>query len=170
MNSLAKRPSWRCGNAWILALALAALVPNEVKAGGLLAAKNNPQEKHCLATAIYFESRGEPVEGQKAVAQVIINRVKAKAFPNSVCGVVYQNREKRNRCQFSFACDGIKDNPSEKQAWNKAQTIASSALANAAPVSAVGSATHFHASSVRPAWSARMRQHARIGRHIFYGS
>ena len=66
-------------------------------------------EQQCLATGIYFEARGESVKGQAAVAQVILNRVRNPAYPKTICGVVYQNENWRNRCQFSFACDGIKD-------------------------------------------------------------
>ena len=78
----------------------------------------------CLATAIYFEARSEPESGQIAVAQVVLNRVKNPAYPNTVCGVVYQNKDKRNRCQFSFACDGIRDRISEQRAWSSAQALA----------------------------------------------
>jgi spore germination cell wall hydrolase CwlJ-like protein len=67
------------------------------------------KEQKCLAEGIYFEARGEKVEGQAAVAQVILNRVRNPTFPNTICGVVYQNDTWRNRCQFSFACDGIRD-------------------------------------------------------------
>ena len=75
-------------------------------------------EVKCLATAIYFEARGEPERGQIAVAQVVLNRLKNPAYPNTICAVVYQNKNKRNACQFSFACDGIPDRITNRTAWS----------------------------------------------------
>ena len=85
-------------------------------------------ELDCLTTAIYFEARGEPDIGQAAVAQVVLNRVKSERYPKSVCGVVYQNSRARNRCQFSFACDGKSDVPREAAAWRKARETATKSL------------------------------------------
>ena len=76
------------------------------------------KQKTCLANAIYFESRSEPVAGQTAVAQVVMNRVKNPTYPNTICGVVYQNKHRRNACQFSFACDRIPDRIRSKKAWD----------------------------------------------------
>jgi spore germination cell wall hydrolase CwlJ-like protein len=125
-------------------------------------------EVKCLATAIYFEARGEPARGQTAVAQVILNRVDSKAYPDSVCGVVYQNKHRRNACQFSFACDGKADTVREKRAWRKAERIAEDVAEGRGILREVGSATHYHADYVRPYWAKRMRRLASIGRHIFY--
>ena len=85
---------------------------------------NSDSEIKCLATAIYFEARGEGVRGQMAIAQVILNRVKNPAYPKTICGVVYQNAKSYHRCQFSFACDGLSDTVAEKAAWREALKIA----------------------------------------------
>ena len=81
-------------------------------------------EQKCLATAIYFEARGESLRGQAAVAQVVLNRVRNPTYPSTICGVVYQNDHLRNRCQFSFACDGIKDRITSRANYQMAQDIA----------------------------------------------
>lgn len=128
------------------------------------------KEIQCLATAIYFEARGEPSIGQKAVAQVILNRVEDDAYPESVCEVVYQNQDRRNACQFSFACDGIPDKTSDSRAWKKATAIASQTLRGRNPVMSQAKATHYHASNVRPRWASSLKRVQKIGRHIFYQS
>lgn len=134
-------------------------------------------EHTCLATAIYFEARGEPVSGQKAVAMVIFNRSKSRAYPHSVCGVVFQNARWRNRCQFSFACTGTSLVPENAEAWQRALKIAH-ARSSCAPGCSnhtlvdktnrlAVDATHYYANHVTPKWAARMRRHGQIGRHIF---
>ena len=90
----------------------------------LPASIRSASEQKCLATAIYFEARGEPEKGQLAVAQVVLNRVKNPAYPNTICGVVYQNKDRRFSCQFSFACDGIRDRITDQGAWTLAQALA----------------------------------------------
>jgi spore germination cell wall hydrolase CwlJ-like protein len=129
-----------------------------------------PTEINCLATAIYFEARGEPQKGQLAVAQVVLNRVKNPAYPNTICGVVYQNKNRLRQCQFSFACDGIRDRVTDKSAWSTAQTLATSAVTDTAGqfLADVGTSTHYHAIYVRPRWARSMKKTERIGRHIFY--
>jgi spore germination cell wall hydrolase CwlJ-like protein len=138
----------------------------------LPASADSESELKCLATAIYFEARGEPEEGQLAVAQVILNRVKNPAYPNTICGVVYQNQSRRNRCQFSFACDGRTDRITDMAAWGRAEALAKRSVEEqaAAFIDEVGSATHYHATYVRPRWAGRMTQTDRIGRHIFYNT
>ena len=128
---------------------------------------SKPQHR-CLASGIYFEARGESVRGQQAVAQVILNRVKNPTYPNTICGVVYQNKNWRNRCQFSFACDGHRDRVNSKKHWKTAQNIATASLAGESWIKAVGSSTHYHATYVRPRWARSMKRMKRIGRHIFY--
>jgi spore germination cell wall hydrolase CwlJ-like protein len=129
----------------------------------------SPAEKRCLAEAIYFEARSEPIRGQLAVAQVVVNRLKNPAYPDTVCGVVYQNRNHRNACQFSFACDGIRDVVRDQIAWQTAEELARAVLdGEAIWVDEVGSATHYHANYVRPAWAGQMQRMAQIGLHIFY--
>ncbi|MCC2112976.1 MAG: cell wall hydrolase [Hyphomicrobiales bacterium] len=126
------------------------------------------KEKDCLARGIYFEARGEPIDGQIAVAQVILNRVKNVHYPNSICGVVYQNQNWRNRCQFSFACDGYRDRIADMGAWETAQKIADQVISGESYISDVGTATHYHATYVKPRWSRSLLRLDTIGRHIFY--
>lgn len=125
------------------------------------------RERECLATAIYFEARGESRRGQIAVAQVVLNRVRSPDFPDTICNVVYQNSHKRG-CQFSFACDGIADRIKEKTAWARAQAIAEEVTSGKLLLSEVAGATYYHAKSVSPKWAAKMQRLARIGQHIFY--
>ena len=125
-------------------------------------------EQRCLAAGIYFEARGESVKGQAAVAQVILNRVRNPTYPNTVCGVVYQNDNWRNRCQFSFACDGIRDRVRSPKHWDMAEEIALATTAGKIWLDEVGSSTHYHATYVRPPWAKRMRKVGQIGLHIFY--
>lgn len=136
----------------------------------LPASARSESELKCLATAIYFEARGEPEEGQLAVAQVVLNRLKNPAYPNTICGVVYQNKTKRYRCQFSFACDGRSDRITDARSWATAQALAKRSVEEQANtfISAVGSSTHYHATYVHPRWARRMTETDKIGRHIFY--
>nr|WP_305792530.1 cell wall hydrolase [Agrobacterium sp. a22-2] len=126
------------------------------------------REQQCLASGIYFEARGESVKGQAAVAQVILNRVRNPAYPDTICGVVYQNEDWRNRCQFSFACDNIKDRVNSQQHWKVAREVAMAVTAGKIWMKEVGSATHYHALYVRPAWARTMEKVGRIGLHVFY--
>jgi spore germination cell wall hydrolase CwlJ-like protein len=125
-------------------------------------------ERRCLAEAIYFEARGESYRGQVAVAQVVRNRVESSVFPNTICAVVYQNKQKRNACQFSFACDGIRDRVNERSAWAQAREIADKVIAGELYLPEVSDAINYHASYVRPPWASRMKRVTRIGAHIFY--
>jgi len=125
-------------------------------------------EQRCLAAGIYFEARGETVKGQAAVAQVILNRVRNPTYPDTVCGVVYQNSTWRNRCQFSFACDGIKDRVRSQKHWNMAEEIALATTAGKIWLTEVGSSTHYHATYVSPPWARKMRKVGKIGLHVFY--
>jgi spore germination cell wall hydrolase CwlJ-like protein len=125
------------------------------------------RELECLTQAVYYEARGESPQGQFAVAQVVMNRVKHPAFPKTVCGVVFQGSGRRTGCQFSFACDGSMRRGQESSAWKRARKVASRALAGAA-IAEVGSATHFHTTAVAPAWGPQMRRVAQVGMHVFY--
>lgn len=127
-----------------------------------------PKEQRCLAEAIYFEARGEPEEGQVAVAQVVLNRVKNPAYPDTICKVVYQNRHKRNACQFSFACDRVRDRISAKSAWETAQRLSREIISGKRYLEKVGASTHYHATYVSPRWANKMTKLKKIGRHIFY--
>ncbi|MES2442928.1 MAG: cell wall hydrolase [Pseudomonadota bacterium] len=121
----------------------------------------------CLTTAIYYEAATEPDDGQKAVAQVILNRVRHPAFPGTVCGVVFQGSEKRG-CQFSFACDGAmaRGTPS-REYWLRAQKVASAALSGSV-FSAVGLATHYHTYAVTPSWNRSLVMTGTWGAHFFH--
>ncbi len=126
-------------------------------------------EENCLARAIYFEARSESEIGQMAVAKVILNRVKSPEYPNTICGVVYQGSQRRNSCQFSFACDGLPDDIKQPAAWGRSKHIAQKALAGDAKVAAMLSGvTNYHADYVKPKWARSMRKAVKIGRHIFY--
>jgi spore germination cell wall hydrolase CwlJ-like protein len=137
-------------------------------ASPLPASAFSEQEQRCLAAAIYFEARGEPVKGQAAVAQVVLNRVRNPAYPKSICGVVYQNMSWRNRCQFSFACDRIKDRVTSPGEYAMAEEVALAVTSGKIWLSDIGSSTHYHANYVRPAWARTMELMDRIGRHLFY--
>ena len=126
------------------------------------------KQKTCLANAIYFESRSEPVDGQIAVAQVVANRVKNPAYPNTLCGVVYQNKHKRNACQFSFACDRIPDRIRSKKAWDLAWKLSNQVVNGEVWLKSIGSSTHYHATYVNPKWAKTMKRRKKIGLHIFY--
>ena len=121
----------------------------------------------CLAKALYFEARGETVKGQFAVAEVILNRVDSRAYPNSVCAVVHQGTGRRNACQFSFTCDGKADNIREAEAYAAAGKIARVML-EGGPRALTKGATHFHTTQVRPRWAHRFPRTAHIGAHLFY--
>ena len=122
----------------------------------------------CMATAIYFEARGESYRGQVAVGQVVMNRVKHPLYPDTICTVVFQNQSKRNACQFSFACDDIPERVSDKRAWAQAMKIAQDVVAGTDYLPEVGKATHYHATYVYPHWAPRMKKVTKIGLHVFY--
>ena len=125
-------------------------------------------EQKCLATGIYFEARGESLRGQAAVAQVILNRVRNPAYPGTICGVVYQNDNWRNRCQFSFACDGRKDRITSQRHYKIAQQVAMAVTAGKIFLPEVASSTHYYAQYVSPRWARSMEKMKKIGLHIFY--
>ncbi len=129
-------------------------------------------EIQCLTEAIYFEARGEPVRGQVMVAQVVLNRVDNPYYPDSVCGVVYQNAHRKNACQFSFACDDIPDKLTEKAAHTMARKIATFAFNCDETCKEsrgdIAQSTHYHADFVAPFWSKKLRKTGKVGRHIFY--
>jgi len=134
-----------------------------------LEGKGLEKAEKCLAEAIYFEARGEAVRGQMAVAQVILNRVFSGKYPNSVCGVVYQNASgRRYRCQFTFACDGIPDVIREPDMWERAKTISTEMLAGKLWLPEIGKATHYHAYWVHPGWVREMSKMYKLGVHTFY--
>ena len=132
-----------------------------------VAAFSNEEQK-CLATAIYFEARGESIKGQAAVAQVILNRVRNPAYPNSICDVVYQNNTWFNRCQFSFACDGIPDIIADRRAYRLARDISMAVTGGKIFLPEVASSTHYYANYVNPSWAQTMEKMTEIGSHLFF--
>ena len=134
----------------------------------LPAATFSAPEQACLANAIYFEARGESTRGQAAVAQVVLNRVRNPAYPATICGVVYQNEQWKNRCQFSFACDGVKDRILSPWHYKRAKDIAMAVTAGKIFIPEVGSSTHYYAQYVSPGWARTMKKMTKIGLHIFY--
>ena len=121
----------------------------------------------CLAQAVYYEARSESEDGQRAVAQVVLNRVRHPAYPNSVCGVVYQGAERSTGCQFTFTCDGSAGAAIEPYAWDRARRIAAAALAGAV-YRPVGLATNYHTTAIRPYWAPSLVPQTVVGAHIFY--
>jgi spore germination cell wall hydrolase CwlJ-like protein len=131
----------------------------------------------CLATAIYFEARGEPTVGQIAVGQVIMSRVADHRYPDNVCDVVKEgyyyswNPEIPipNRCQFSFWCDGKDEKITDQKAYEWAEEISWGLLDNTLNViDLTDGATHYHAWWVHPSWSDMFTRTVRIDDHIFY--
>lgn len=121
----------------------------------------------CLTQAIYFEARGEPLAGQVAVAEVVLNRVDDRRYPKSVCAVTNQGVGKGRVCQFSYACDGRPEVMTSRAARERAGKLAALMLAGRSR-SVTGGATHFHAAYVRPYWAGRLTRTAVIGQHLFY--
>lgn len=119
----------------------------------------------CLTQAVYYEAGFEPLEGRRAVAQVVLNRMRHPAFPKSICGVVYQNNGRI--CQFTFVCDGALYRRPAAAAWQSAEAVARAALAGYVE-RAVGSATHYHANYVAPKWAPLLAKVSQLGQHIFY--
>ena len=134
-------------------------------------------KRFCLAEAMYFEARGEPREGWWAVGRVILNRTKLSSYPNTICGVVYQNAHLKNRCQFSFVCDGKPNWITDAQLWREILLEASTLLnclqgcnTPEDPKGSLALSTHYHAVSVSPRWSKKLHRTGQIGNHIFYRS
>lgn len=130
--------------------------------------KSRAKSEKCLAEAVYFESRGEAVRGQIAVAQVVMNRVFSGKYPDTVCGVVYQNKYRHLACQFTFACDNIPDVIREPEMWERARKISKAMLDGQIWLPEVGKSTHYHAYWVRPSWVAEMKKMYKFGVHTFY--
>lgn len=160
------------GSAYAMALVdpSAATSPLESTEGQqhISAFLNNDRQFQCLAEGVYFEARGETRQGQVAVAQVIMNRVNHDEFPDTICGVVYQNQHWRNRCQFSFACDGQPERITERGAWSVAEGVSRQVLEGRDLIETIEESTHYHAAYVRPRWAPRMIRLDRVGLHIFY--
>jgi hypothetical protein len=131
--------------------------------------KELAKSQKCLADAVYFEARGEPFKGQEAVAQVVMNRVFSGYYPNTVCGVVYQNAHRHLACQFTFACEGKDlDRIDEPDMWEQAKRISKDMLDGKIWLADIGHATHYHAYWVHPSWVHEMKKLYHLGVHTFY--
>ena len=125
------------------------------------------QALNCLASAVYYEAGNQDEDGERAVAQVVLNRVRHPAFPATVCGVVYEGSTRVTGCQFTFTCDGSLNRQPDADGWRRAMRIAEAALTGAV-YSPVGWATHYHANYVVPYWASTMAKDAIVGAHLFY--
>ena len=123
--------------------------------------------QQCLTMAIYYEAASEADAGQRAVAQVVLNRVSHPSYPNTVCGVVFQGSERRTGCQFTFTCDGSLARKPVPAFWDRASRVARQALAGAV-YAPVGLATHYHTVAIHPYWADSLNRITTIGAHIFY--
>jgi spore germination cell wall hydrolase CwlJ-like protein len=134
-----------------------------------LSTDQNSRDKaiECLTQAVYYEAASEGADGQRAVAQVVLNRMRHPGFPSTVCGVVYQGSELPTGCQFTFTCDGSLARTPVPALWDRARKIALDALAGHV-FAAVGHATHYHADYVLPYWADSLAKRVQIGHHIFY--
>lgn len=121
----------------------------------------------CLTQAVYYEAATEGAEGQRAVAQVVLNRMRHPGFPSSVCGVVYQGSQLPTGCQFTFTCDGSLTRAPIPSIWSQARKIAGEALAGKV-FAPVGHSTHYHANYVVPYWADSLAKQVQVGQHIFY--
>jgi len=156
--------------AWPGRLHLASLKAEDGEAlfGGFTEDEFRARELRCMTAAIYFEARGEPRRGQVAVAQVVMNRVRANVYPDTICGVIFQGQWNRNACQFSFACDGKADRSNNKALWARSKDLAREVMRGEHWLSDIGYATHYHANYVRPHWARHFNRVKQIGQHIFY--
>ena len=125
------------------------------------------QALSCLASAVYYEAGNQDENGERAVAQVVLNRVRHPAFPGSICGVVYEGSTRTTGCQFTFTCDGSLNRQPDADGWRRAMQIAAEALAGSV-YAPVGWATHYHADYVVPYWASTMAKNAVVGAHLFY--
>ena len=125
------------------------------------------KQMSCLAEALYFEARGEPIEGQLAVGEVILNRVEDTRYPSSICKVVNQGTGRRFACQFTYTCDGKLETLHERKPYEMALKIAKILMTTHDRKLTRGS-THYHSNYVNPKWSKNFERVAKFGRHIFY--
>lgn len=157
------------------AIALNALIPESSSANpaarpfslGFASEADRLRSIECLTAAIYYESATEPLDGQRAVAQVILNRVRHPAYPSTVCGVVFEGARRSTGCQFSFTCDGSLRRAPMASLWERARGVAEAAL-NGYVYGRVGWSTHYHANYVVPYWASSLVKATTIGAHIFY--
>jgi spore germination cell wall hydrolase CwlJ-like protein len=138
--------------------------PFKLEANGVL---DEARAVDCMTAVIYYEAAYESTEGQRAVAQVVLNRMRHPAFPKTVCGVVFEGSTRATGCQFTFTCDGALARKPTEEGWTRARKVAEAAL-NGHVMRQVGNATHYHAAYVAPYWSPSLVKVGSIGAHIFY--
>jgi hypothetical protein len=143
--------------------------PNPAAAPFLFKGSADAREQalNCLSSAVYYEAGNQDENGERAVAQVVLNRVRHPAFPGSICSVVYQGSTKPTGCQFTFTCDNSLTRRPDAEGWRRATAIAEAAL-NGFVYAPVGWATHYHADYVVPLWASTMAKNAVVGAHLFY--
>lgn len=138
-----------------------------------------PIERQCLTFALYHEARGEPEAGQMAVGATILNRVRSRSYPNSICGVVYQNAARKNACQFSFACDDMDDVPGNQASLERMSKTGDRLIGKflklkteeiSGPHVGAIEYTHYHRHDVSPSWSRQLHRLGKIGNHVFFRS
>jgi len=165
---------------------LSAILTGSVIFGGIATAsaeidkQHQEQEMSCLAMNIYYEARGSNLADKAGVADVVLNRVRDNRYPDTICGVVQQGKQKpswkdpnkmvmvRNMCQFSWYCDGKADNPQDEDKWVEAQMIAFNMVAHGSYRGITEGATHYHATYVDPSWADSLQMVGRLGAHIYY--
>jgi len=126
-------------------------------------------EERCLAEVMYYEARGEGMEGEEAIAEVVFHRMHRRNYPGSICGVVYQGMNDAPSCQFSFVCNGEMRKPKTAAAWQRAKLLAARILSGYTILGNItGGATSFHAVDVDPSWADSLQRTVQIGNHIFY--
>ncbi len=126
-------------------------------------------DQRCLAEAMYYEARGEGVEGEEAVAEVVFHRLHRRGYPTSICGIVYQGASDGVGCQFSFVCDGEMKHPKSPVAWARANLLAAKIMNGYTVLgNSTDGAISFHAADVEPDWSANLERTVQIGNHVFY--
>ena len=140
----------------------------------------DPEQLECMALNIYFESAVEPLAGKLAVSQVVLNRVKERNWPSTICEVIKEGPTYKNwkgnvypvkdRCQFSWWCDGKVDVPHPGRVWENSKKVAKLVMTNNRMVDITEGSTHYHAEYVNPRWASRMNRVGRIGAHYFYKS
>ena len=135
-----------------------------------LVREHRAAESECLAEVMYYEARGEGMDGEKAVAEVVLQRTKSRDYPQTVCGVVYDGvQAQRHDCQFSFACDGSLRRPRDGASWQRLRVLAERIMTGDVKLSGITRyATAYHSVDVAPSWAEGMVQTAQIGNHVFY--
>lgn len=121
----------------------------------------------CLTTAIYYEARSEPAAGRIAVGKVVLNRVKSRVYPNSICKVVFEGASRKTGCQFTFTCDGSMQEAPRDAGWERSREAALNAWLGLSDVT-IGRATHYHTVAVDPVWAHTLMRTANVGNHVFY--